>query len=219
MQPAHRQLAALARGACGAALAALCIAAAAMTEGALPAPQTDGGMPLMRALKKRHTERAFASTPLATQTVANLLWAANGINRPADGGRTAPSAHNQQEIALYVLSADGVFVYDAARHALTRVHRDDVRALASTQPHAGEAPLTLVYVADERRMSDDAHWRAFYAAADSGFVAQNVYLFCASEHLATVVFAAIDRERLAAALRLHPAQRIVMAQSVGHPRR
>ena len=173
----------------------------------------------MRALKERRTQRAFSAQPLATQTVSNLLWAAFGVNRPATGGRTAPSAHDQQEFTVYAASAEGLFAYDAQRHALSRVGSDDLRALTGTQPHVREAPLTLVYVADERRMRDDETWRRFYAATDSGFIAQNVYLYCASEGLATVVFAAIDRERLAAAMRLAPTQRIVLAQSVGHPKR
>ena len=193
--------------------------AAPLGDGALPPPQTEGGMPLMRALKERHTVRAFDSRPLAMQSVSNLLWAAFGVNRPASGGRTAPSAHDQQEIDVYVATADGVFLYDAARHWLTRVRNEDLRALTGTQSHAREAPLTLVYVAEERRMRDDETWRRFYAAADSSFIAQNVYLFCASEGLGTVVFASIERERLASAMRLAPSQRIVLAQSVGYPKR
>lgn len=198
-------------------LASSAAIAASLTEGPLPPPQTDGGMPLMRALKERRTQRAFAERPLAKQTVSNLLWAAFGVNRPASGGRTAPSAHDQQEIAVYVAAAEGLFLYDAPGHRLARVSGEDLRALTGTQAHAREAPLTLVYVADERRMRDDESWKRFYAAADSGFIAQNVYLFCASEGLATVVFAAIDRERLAQAMQLAPTQRIVLAQSVGYP--
>jgi nitroreductase len=200
-------------------LASGAVVAAALAEGALPPAQTDGGMPLMRALKERRTVREFDNRPLATQTVSNLLWAAFGVNRPANGGRTAPSAHDQQEIEIYVATAEGLFVYDAVRHRLARVRGDDLRPLTGTQAHAREAPLTLVYVANERRMRDDETWRRFYAAADSGFIAQNVYLFCASEGLGTVVFAAIERERLAQAMQLAPSQRIVLAQSVGYPRR
>jgi SagB-type dehydrogenase family enzyme len=183
---------------------------------ALPPPQTEGGMPLMRALKARRTSRSFAPQELTSQMMSDLLWAAFGVNRP-DGRRTAPSARNWQEIDIYVATESGAWVYDAKAHALQRVLKDDVRSLAGTQGHARVAPVTLVYVADTRRMagaSDAA--RIEYAAADAGFIAQNAYLYCASEGLVTVVFASIDRERLAQALKLDPAQRIVLAQSVGH---
>jgi SagB-type dehydrogenase family enzyme len=185
----------------------------------LPPAQTEGGMPLMQALKARRTSRSFAPQELTSQMLSDLLWAAFGINR-ADGRRTAPSARNWQEIDIYVATDTGAWVYDAKAHALHRVLKDDVRSLTGTQGHARVAPVTLVYVADTRRMagaSDAA--RIEYAAADAGFIAQNAYLYCASAGLVTVVFASIDRDRLAQALKLDPAQRIVLAQSVGHQAR
>jgi SagB-type dehydrogenase family enzyme len=186
-------------------------------EGKLPAPQTEGGLPLMQALKRRRTTRSLAPRELPPQVLSNLLWAAFGINRP-DGHRTAPSARNWQEIDVYVVMASGAYLYDARDHGLQRVVTQDVRALAGTQAHARSAPVTLVYVADARRMSgagDEA--RTELAGADTGFIAQNAYLYCASEGLGTVVFASIDRERLAQALKLDRAQRIVLGQSVGYP--
>jgi SagB-type dehydrogenase family enzyme len=200
-----------------AALLAVAEVAAQTGDIALPAAQTEGGKPLMQALRERRSTRSFADRPLARQTLSNLLWAALGVNRP-DGRRTAPSARNWQEIDVYVALSEGLFVYDAGAHALRRVLAQDVRALAGTQAHAREAPVTLVYVADERRMGHaDEETRRTYAAADTGFVAQNVYLFCASEGLATVVFASIDRDRFARAANLSPSQRITLAQSVGFP--
>jgi SagB-type dehydrogenase family enzyme len=191
--------------------------AQAAGEVRLPAPQTEGGMPLMEALKGRRSARSFAPRELPLQMLSNLLWAAFGINRP-DGHRTAPSARNWQEIDIYVVMTSGAYVYDAKAHALTRVVAQDVRALAGKQSRARSAPVTLVYVADARRMSgasDEA--RAEFAVADTGFIAQNAYLYCASEGLGTVVFASIDRERLAQALMLDRAQRIVLGQSIGYP--
>ena len=58
-----------------------------------------------------------------------------------------------------------------------------------------------------------------YAAAHSGFISQNVYLFCASEGLATVVRESIDRPALARAMRLRPDQKITLAQTVGYPKK
>jgi SagB-type dehydrogenase family enzyme len=185
-------------------------------DGTLPPPQTEGGVPLMQALKARRTARSFAPEQLTPQVLSNLLWAAFGVNR-ADGHRTAPSARNWQEIDIYVATESGAWVYDAKVHALRRVVSEDMRSLTGTQGHARIAPATLVYVADTRRMTgvSDA-MRIEFAAADTGFIAQNAYLYCASEGLISVVFASIDRERLAQALKLDPAQRIVLAQSVGH---
>jgi SagB-type dehydrogenase family enzyme len=187
---------------------------------ALPAPQTDGGKPLMQALKERRSTRAFDERPLPPQTLANLLWASFGINRPDTGGRTAPSARNWQEIDVYVVMREGAYRYDAKANALEPVAREDLRALAGTQSHARQAPLTLVYVSDAARTRGASEeTRAFYSAATAGSIAQNAYLFCASEGLGTVVFASIDREPLARALGLGPGQRIVLAQSIGYPRR
>ena len=105
----------------------------------LPPPQTEGGMPLMKALKLRATGRAFAPEPIPSQTLSNLLWAAWGINRPAEGKRTAPSARNWQEIDLMVVRADGTFLYDAAGNRLLPVAAGDHRALAGVQPFVKDA--------------------------------------------------------------------------------
>ena len=186
------------------------------TDIVLPPPQTEGGIPLMQALKARRTLRDFAPEELTPQTLSNLLWAAFGVNR-ADGHRTAPSASNWQEIDIYVVTYDGTCVYDAKAHALHRVASGDLRPLTGTQGHSRVAPVKLVYVADARRMKGAGEaMQIEFAAADTGFIAQNAYLYCASEGLICVVFAAIDRDRLAQALKLDPAQRIVLAQSVGH---
>jgi len=114
----------------------------------LPAPQTTGGMPLMQALKARHSTREFSSRKLPLQELSNLLWAAFGVNRPASGKRTAPSAMNWQETDIYVATADGLYVYDAGGNKLDPVLAEDVRAATGTQSYVGEAPVNLVYVAD-----------------------------------------------------------------------
>jgi SagB-type dehydrogenase family enzyme len=185
----------------------------------LPPPQTTGGKPLMQALQERHSTREFASRPLAAQDLSNLLWAAAGINRADSGKRTAPSARDWREIDVYVATADGAYVYDAKTHALRQVLTRDVRALTGKQDFVASAPLNLVYVADLRRMQDaNAEDMNRYAAADTGFIAQNVYLYCASAGLNTVVRGLVDREALAAALGLSPHQQIILAQTVGYPK-
>lgn len=185
----------------------------------LPPPQTEGGKPLMQALKERKSSREFSSRPLPAQVLSNLLWAAFGVNRP-DGRRTAPSASNLQEIDIYVALAEGLYLFDAKAHRLNPVLAEDLRAATGTQAFVAQAPVNLVYVADYARMGNrPEQTKTVYSWADTGFIAQNVYLFCASEGLATVVRASIDRERLAAQMKLRPEQRIVLAQSVGYPSR
>jgi len=183
----------------------------------LPKPQTEGGKPLMQVLNERKSARQFSTQKLPPQVLSNLLWAAFGVNRP-DGRRTAPSASNMQEIDIYVALPEGLYLYDAKGHRLVPVVAEDLRAATGSQPFVGQAPLNLVYVADYARMGsrpDDA--KVFYSAADTGFISQNVYLYCASEGLATVVRATVDRQKLAAQMKLRPEQRIVLAQTVGYP--
>jgi len=182
---------------------------------ALPAPQTSGGKPLMQALKERKSVRDFGPQLLSRQVLSNLLWAAWGINR-ADGRRTAPSASNRQEIDVYVIMADGAYVYDAQANALKPVTQNDIRKLAGTQVYAAEAPVNLVYVADTAKLGGDDAPRLAIANADTGFISQNAYLFCASEGLATVVRASVNRAELGKALNLRADQRIILAQSVGY---
>jgi SagB-type dehydrogenase family enzyme len=184
----------------------------------LPPPQTEGGKPLMQALKLRQSAREFSPQALPPQLLSNLLWAAAGINRPQSGKRTAPSARDWQEIDIYVATAEAVYRYDARDHLLRTVVARDLRVLTGSQDFVAQAPVNLVYVADLNRMRDaSADQKDFYAAADAGFIAENVYLFCASEGLAVVVRGSIDREAFAAALGLAPHQRVVLAQTVGYP--
>ena len=180
----------------------------------------DGGKPLMQALKERKSTRAFSSEKLPMQTLGNLLWAAFGINRPDTGQRTAPSAMNRQEMDIYVATADGLYLYDAKGNDLQPMFTNDVRAATGMQPFVKDAPVELVYVADYARMGGGTdEGKNLYAAADTGFISQNVYLFCASEDLATVVRGSVDRAALAKTMKLRPEQKIILAQTVGYPKK
>ncbi len=184
----------------------------------LPDPKTEGGMPLMQALKERRSEREFSPEKLPAQTLSNLLWAAWGINRP-DGHRTAPSARNMQEIDVYVSSSDGLFLYEPKGHRLRKILAEDIRAATGNNPYVKDAAVNLVYVADLARANlTDPAAIEFYTGADTAFLAQNVYLFCASEKLAVVVRGNIDRPALAKRMKLRPDQKITLAQSVGYPK-
>ena len=184
----------------------------------LPAPRMAGGKPLLTALKERQSSRAFSARPLPVQLVSDLLWAAFGINRTDSGKRTAPSARNWQEIDVYVVLAEGAYRYDAKAGILRAVVKGDLRALTGGQPFVATAPLNLVFVADPARMKGVGPADiSMYAGADAAFISQNVYLFCASEGLGTVVRGLVDREPLAKALNLPESRRVIFAQTVGYP--
>jgi SagB-type dehydrogenase family enzyme len=199
-------------------MAAAWSGAADVEDITLPAPRMTGGKPLMEALKERASSRAFSPKKLPPQVLSDLLWAAFGINRPGSGKRTAPSAVNWQEVEIYAVMEDGAYLYDARANLLQAVAKGDLRKLAGTQGFVARAPLNLVYVADTARMRGaSAENQALYSAADTGFISQNVYLFCASEGLATVVRGSLDREALGKALELPPQKKIMLAQTVGYP--
>ena len=184
---------------------------------ALPPPDREGGLPLMRTLALRRSGRAFRPDPLPPEVMSGLLWAAFGTNRP-DGGRTAPSALNAQEIDVFVALPEGAYRYDATGHALQRVASADLRRVTGYQDFVDQAPLDLVLVADHARMRlVPAAQRAAYAHAAAGAIAQNVYLYAASAGLATVIRAWIDRDAIAEALGLTHDQQVLLSQTVGFP--
>ena len=189
-----------------------------LSDIALPGPRMEGGKPLMQALKDRQSTRAFSSEKLPIQVVADLLWAAHGINRPATAHRTAPSTKGWQEIEIYVVTAEGAWLHDVKAHSLKAVAKGDLRKLTGGQDFVAAAPLNLVYVADTTKMTGSSpEDQALYLGADTGFISQNVYLFCASEGLGTVVRGSVDRKALAEALKLGESKKITLAQTVGYP--
>jgi SagB-type dehydrogenase family enzyme len=183
----------------------------------LPRPDTLGGRPLMQCLKERRSRRRFRPDTLRTATLSNLLWAAFGTNRSESGKRTAPSAANWQATDIYVCRADGVYRYDALRHTLIPVLAQDVRPDCGRQEFTATAPVNLVYVADFSRIPAALDIQEFYSSADVGFISQNVYLFCSSEGLATVVLGFVDKAGLAYTLGLKASQRVILTQPVGLP--
>jgi SagB-type dehydrogenase family enzyme len=183
-------------------------------------PQIDRGRPLMQVLKDRSSSRSFRTEKLPIQVLSNLLWAAFGVNRADIGKRTAPSAMSWQEVDIYVAMAEGLYQYDAKDHILKPILPDDIRGLTGRQEFVKEAPVNLIYVADFSRMGTAAKEdKDLYSAADTGFISQNVYLYCASEGLATVVRGSIDRQTLSKVMRLRPEQKVILAQSVGYPKK
>lgn len=188
----------------------------------LPAPAKSGGKPLMDALNERQSARSFSENDLSLQQLSDLLWAAWGFNREADSNRTAPSSHNRQEMDVYVALKTGLYLYDAGGNLLKQVHNRDIRALTGTQDFPAMAPVNLVFVADlakrglkEGQQITDTDLLSSWA--NTGFMAQNVYLWCASEGLSCVIRAMVPRDKLAPEMGLRPLQAIILAQTVGFP--
>lgn len=189
----------------------------------LPEPQKELEFPLMKALEKRRSIRGWKDTPIPEQEISNLLWAACGITKSKYGNvkskRTAPSACNSQEIRVYVIMKKGVFLYEEENHRLIRTIAKDIRENIGTQKMMKSAPMGLVFVADLSRMKSpflkSKEAQRFSAWVDTGYISQNVYLYCAASNLGTVVLALINRDKLHKLMKLKEDEKIVLTQVVG----
>lgn len=187
----------------------------------LPEPQKDGGMPLMKALSLRKSTRGNfgPAVKLTMQQMSNLLWAADGINRPNTNNRTAPSAGGFQNTDIYVTTADGLYLYDPANHSLKVLGKEDVRSVAGSQDFVPGAPVNLIYVADYEKavfmgQKMDKHTAETWAYANAAAIGQNVYLWCASEGLACIIRAMADADQIKKTLNLRPEQHFILAQTI-----
>jgi nitroreductase len=181
------------------------------------APAAAGQMTVMEALKNRKSATSFQSQPLPKDKLLELLWSAWGINRPDSGKRTAPTAVNAQEIDIYVLLADGCYIYDARENRLTPLLSEDLRSKGAPQGSLKEAPAHLIFVADYSKFRNiPQQQRELYSASHTGFIGQNVYLYCASQGLGARFYAGVDRATLKASLKLRDEQAVVFAQAVGY---
>ncbi|MFW5886224.1 MAG: SagB/ThcOx family dehydrogenase [Bacteroidota bacterium] len=185
----------------------------------IPLPEADktGGMPLMEALKNRKSGRSYSAKALSDQQVANMLWSAWGINRE-NGKHTAPSSRNKQEMEVYMSTADGLFLYLPEKHALKKIHNKDIRAKTGGQDFVDDAPVNIIFVADYRKAGDDVTAEDYRCTSgmNAGFMSQNLYLYCASEGLATVVRGWFDRDELHKAMELEDFRDVILCQTVGY---
>jgi SagB-type dehydrogenase family enzyme len=189
----------------------------------LPEPDKKGGAPLMQALNDRMSAREYDSRELTPDQLSNLLWAAWGINRQADGKHTAPSSNNKQEMSVYVIMKSGLYLYIPESNILKQIHNRDIRKAAGKQDFVEIAAVNLVFVSDLKKAGITDPEKAGNEALNTsfintGFMAQNVYLWCASEKLACVVRGWFDAQELAKAMELAPYQRIIITQTVGYPK-
>lgn len=197
---------------------AVLAAAGSPAEIALPKPELRSGLALMAALSFRRSVREFTDEALDERQLGELLWAADGVNRTATGGRTAPSPHGVQEIEIYAALPQGVYRYEPRTHTLRLRHAVDARNLTGYQDFVGRAPLDLIYVVDYGRLLDvEPQRRDIFSAVTAGAIAQNVYLYCASSGLGTVLRGWLNRRNLAEAIGLNEDEVPILAQTVGVP--
>ncbi len=186
----------------------------------IPLPEADktGGMPLMQVLAERHSSREYTDKALSEQQLSNMLWAAWGINRE-NGKHTAPSSRNKQEMEVYMSTDDGLFLYLPEKHALKKIHDKDIRAKTGGQAFVDDAPVNLIFVADYRKAGNNVTADDYRCTSgtNAGFMSQNVYLYCASEGLATVVRGWFDRDELHTAMELENFRDVILCQTVGYP--
>lgn len=182
----------------------------------LSSPRIESGKSLMESLKLRKSSRSFSEKELPIEVLSDLLWAAFGVNRPQSGKRTAPSAKNWQEIELYVAMKSGLYLYNAMENTLELVFEKDIRKDTGVQDFTQTAPVNLIFVADMGKIDWPDH-AEFYSAIDAGYISQNVYLFCASEGLSTVVLGWVDKPALEKIMNLRSNQKVIITQPVGYP--
>jgi nitroreductase len=190
----------------------------------LPAPDKTGGKPLMQALNERQSTRTFTKDNLTRQQLSDLLWAGWGINRADQKKRTAPSARNVQEIEVYVALPEGLYLYVAETNLLKNINNKDVRKLCGSQDFVADAALNIVYVADMSKLGKkegdeikDSDLLSSYA--NTAFIAQNVYLYCASANLGCVIRGMVPKEQLSPEMGLRTNQKIILSQTVGVPKK
>jgi nitroreductase len=191
---------------------------------ALPAPNKTGGKPLMQALNEMQSTRSFTKDNLTQQQLSDLLWAGWGFNRSDQKKRTAPSSMNVQEIDVYVALPTGLYLYFAESNMLKQINNKDIRKLCGTQDFVAEAALNLVYVADlgklKKKEGDPIKESDLLSSyANTGFIAQNIYLYCASENLGCVIRGSVPKDKLAPEMGLRPNQVIILSQTVGVPKK
>lgn len=181
-------------------------------------PDTSRGLPVMKALYLRASEKDFDTTKLTLQDLSDLMWAANGINRPESGKRTAPSAQNAQDIDIYAFMQDGIYLYRAEDHVLNMAVEGDYRGLiAGKQENVTKAPLICLLVSDISKFaSGEDSLKLVWAAEDAGIVSQNISLFCASANFATRPRASMDREKIRKLLNLKKSQHPMLNNPVSY---
>ena len=178
---------------------------AAEQQISLPQPDRQGGMPLMEAISARKTIREFGSREIDSQNLSNILFAAFGVSH--DGKRTIPTPMNKQELSVYVVKKDGVWLYDAEKNVLDFVSAEDILPFIALQDFVKDASLTLIYTGKDPKNS----------LMNAGAAYQNVGLYCASRGLHNVVRGYVQRDKIASILGLNE-EEVIVTQTIGWPK-
>jgi SagB-type dehydrogenase family enzyme len=184
-------------------------------------PDLNKGISLMQALKKRKSTRDMSDKKLTLQQLSDLLWSADGVNRP-EGKRTSPAAMGIYCVDIYVVLPEGVYLYDSAKHELKSVAKGDFRKAAGVQDFVFITPVNLVYVFTLKTPKNapgnvSEERRKAWGDVEVGCMVQNVYLYCASQGLASVVRGMLDQKKFGETIKVKPEQ-IVVAQTIGYPK-
>ena len=199
-------------------IAVCCITfAASAQEITLPKPDLASGKPLMQCLSLRRSARTFVNKPLPLQIISEIMFAADGINRP-DGHKTVPTAMNRQNQTIYAVTADAVYLYNNKKHSLVPVNKGDFRKDCGMQPFHRTAPLIIVFVSDTSAIGKTPAEKALYSGNHAGSASQNIYLYAASKGLSTVICGSIKKDILKKILKLKNSQEAIFAQPIGFPR-
>lgn len=174
----------------------------------LPEPTRKGGMPLMEAVNNRQSSREFTNATLTHQQLSDMLWIACGYNRPEK--RTVATALNRQEMSAYIITPEAVYKYEPKENKLIHINSGDHRDVFAMQDFAKQAPLNVALVTDMDKQVKD-----IFAAMTAGAMSNNIYLWCASEGLNTVVRASFDQEGAKKALKLSETEQVMLVQTVG----
>lgn len=184
----------------------------------LNAPDLARGATIMKAFEKRASATKFNEKELSLQDLSDLIWAADGINRPESGKRTAPSATNAQDVDIYVFTKNGVYFYDAKTNTLVaRIEGDNRAMVAGAQPAFAKAPVMLLLVSDISRFrGDDTARKLSWAAMDAGIISENICLFCSGAGLVTRPRAFMETEKIKQLLNLSSTQYPLLNNPVGY---
>ncbi len=171
----------------------------------LPKPEMKSTASLTEALQKRHSSREFSPQKLSNQILSEVLFAAYGITH--DKKHTIPTARNQQNLIIYVLLADGTYIYNPEKQTLESVNLMDLRRLTATQDYVKDAPVILVYAGE----NDPA------LPLHAGSAYQNVGLYAAVNGLNNIVRTGLSLQKLGTAIGLNEKQAVVATQVIGYP--
>jgi SagB-type dehydrogenase family enzyme len=196
-------------------------------------PSRKRGPSFMETLWAKASARAWSDRDLSLQDMSDLLWAANGINRPDEHKCTASSAQNAHDVDIYLFMKAGVYLYNPDDHALEPVLAGDVRSQIMRTPpprpknKSGAAPppppappspsLQMILVSDISRFRmGPPELKVEWGAIDAGIVSQNISLFCAAAGLHTRPRASMDKEKIKRLLALSDTQYVFLEHPIGY---